>query len=460
MNKYLQIISISFIALFSACKSDSVKQEAQPAIFDITTYGAIGDEKTVNTAAIQKAIDECTAGGVVYVPAGNYVTGTLWLKSDIELRIAKDAKLLGSTDINDYSRDNQGSIEAPAFDECLIYAENAKNITITGGGTIDGRGTKDNFPIGKRKAYNDRPMLMRFVDCIGLNFNNITLRDAASWCVHLVNSEDIVVSKVHIDSRVNRNNDGFDLDGCKNILIEDSEIHTGDDAICPKSTVRATENLVVRNCIVSSHTSAFKCGTSSHGGFKNIHIYDCEFRDVGMGAIKLQIVDGGIMENITIENIKIVNSEGPIFIRLGNRGRGYTKAIEQIYKKDAESEGVPVGSIKNIIIRNIDAEVVSEKRDRWGILITGIPGHYVENVLLENIKISYPGGGAELEAKNVVAEDEARYPEQYFFGVLPSWGAYIRHAKNIEFNNVVMSTRAADERQEIVQDDVINFVRK
>ncbi|MGJ8640952.1 MAG: glycoside hydrolase family 28 protein [Opitutaceae bacterium] len=426
---------------------------------DAVDFGAVGDGVTLNTKALQSAIDACPKGGVVYVPPGHYVTGTLWLKSDMELRIAEGAELLGSTHIDDYSRDNQGAIEAPAFDECLIYAENARNVSITGGGVIDGRGTKENFPIGKRTAYHDRPMLVRFVDCDGVTFENVTFKNAASWCTHLVNCDNVIAREVTIDSQVNRNNDGFDLDGCKNVLIEDCDIRTGDDSICPKSTTtRLTENVVVRNCRVTSHTSAFKCGTSSRGGFKNIRVSDCEFYDVGMGAIKLQIVDGGTMEAILIENIKITGSEGPLFVRLGSRGRQYDKPTEQIQGKDAKPEGVPTGSMKGITIRNIDAEIVTEDRARSGIMITGVPGHNIEDVLLENITISYPGGGTAEEAKKVVDEDIARYPEQFFFGVLPSWGAYVRHAKNVEFKNVKMTTRAPDAREKVKLKNVEGFV--
>ncbi|CAA6677652.1 MULTISPECIES: glycoside hydrolase family 28 protein [unclassified Lentimonas] len=456
MKKYsifcAALLSAFAMFFFTACQS------TRSVSTDVTEVGAVGDGVTLNTKALQAAIDACPKGGVVLVPAGQYVTGTLWLKSDMELRLAEGAVLLGSTNIDDYSRDNQGAIEAPAFDECLIYAENAKNVSITGGGVIDGRGTKEHFPIGDRKAYNDRPMLIRFVDCDGVTFENVSFMNAASWCTHLVNCDNVVARNVTIDSQVNRNNDGFDLDGCKNVLIEDCDIRTGDDSICPKSTTeRLCENIVVRNCRITSHTSAFKCGTSSRGGFKNLHVYDCEFYDVGMGAIKLQIVDGGMMEDVLIEDIKITGSEGPLFVRLGSRGREYDKPTEQIQGKDAKPEGVPTGSMKGITIRNITAEVVTEDRKRSGIMITGVPDHYIEDVLLENITISYPGGGTAEEAKNVVDEDIARYPEQFFFGVLPSWGAYIRHAKNVEFKNVNMYTRAPDARQRLVLEDVVDF---
>jgi polygalacturonase len=433
-------------------------------VFDVHSYGAVGDGVAADTKALQGAVDACHAvgGGVVLLTAGTYRIGTVWLKSNVELRLVEGAELLGSLSLADYSKDNQGAIEGPAFDECLLYAENAENIRITGDGSVNGRGSEKNFPIKlEGGSLGDRPMLIRFVDCQNIVFSGVTLKDAASWCTHLVSCEDIVIRGVKIDSHVNRNNDGLDLDGCKNVLIENCNIRSGDDSICPKSTTtRICENIVVKNCRVQSNTSAFKCGTSSRGGFKNITVSNCDFSDTRMGAIKLLAVDGGIMEDITIENIVMNNVEGPIFIRLANRGRTYHKPTEQIQGKDVEPEGAAVGSCRNIRIRNIKATVTSDIQKRCGIMISGIPGHCIENVVLENIEVSYPGGGTAEDAAREVPEDIARYPEQFFFGVLPSWGAYIRHARHVEFRNVKMSVRSPDAREKFVLVDVEGFVER
>lgn len=304
-------------------------------------------------------------------------------------------------------------------------------------------------------------MLVRFINSDRISFTGISLVNSASWCVHLVNCDSIVMRNMNIDSHVNRNNDGFDLDGCKNVLIENCFIRSGDDGICPKSTsTRITEHITVRNCRVISNTSAFKCGTSSRGGFRNISVSNCDFSDTRMGAIKLLMVDGGIMENIQISDIIMDNVEGPLFIRLGNRGRKYDVPTEQIQGRNVVNEGIRPGSLRSIDIRNIKAIVKSDIRERCGIMITGIPGHYVENILLENIDISFPGGACISDAERVVPEDEARYPEQFFFGVLPSWGAYIRHARNVEFRNVKLTHREDDERQKIILDDVSGYINK
>jgi hypothetical protein len=205
-----------------------------------------------------------------------------------------------------------------------------------------------------------------------------------------------------------------------------------------------------------------------------VKVTNCYFYNSPMGAIKLQLVDGGRLENVDISRIVMEDVGCPMFIRLGNRGKAYDSR---------DREKPPVGTLKNVRISEVGADVTIEDREEatraayknvqvedapgitdrekskaGPIMITGIPGHYVENVVLENIKISYPGHGTEEDAKRVVPEDESRYPEQFFFGVLPAWGAYIRHAKNIEFKNVELTLRGEDARQKIVLDDVEGFV--
>ena len=463
MNRTVKVVLV-FIGMIVSLVATSNPLQANETdaktVFDVARFGAKADGVSLDTKAVQAAINACTPGSTVNIGPGRYVIGTVKLKSDMELHVAEGTELLGSISLADYATDNQGAIEAPAFNKCLLYAENARNIKITGKGTINGRGTRESFPVKlKDRSLGERPMLIRFVDCQNINFTDITLKNAASWCTHLVSCDDIVVRNVTIDSHVNQNNDGLDLDGCKNVLIENCRIRSGDDSICPKSTtMRVCENIVVKNCRVQSGTSAFKCGTSSRGGFKNIKVSDCDFSDTRMGCIKLLAVDGGILENISISNIVMNNVEGPIFIRLANRGRKYDVPTEQIQQKDVQPEGAPIGIAKNIRISNIRATVTGDDKARQGIMISGIPGHYIEDVQLENVDVTFVGNGTAEDAQRVVPEDIARYPEQFFFGVLPSWGAYIRHARNVEFKNVELQIRASDARKKIILVDVEGFV--
>lgn len=446
--------------------------QAAAQLFNVKAFGAAGDGEVLDTESLQAAIDACSkaGGGKVWVPAGEYVCGTLHLKSNVTLSLDHGAHILGSLNHADYPIDDL----RPAREgnsECFIYAEDAVNIRLEGLGVIDGRGKPEFFP---KKAGPDgkdnRPRLIRFENCENVTFSGLTYKNPAFWGVHLVDCKDVLITGVTIRMHENHsNNDGFDIDGCENVLIENCDIKAGDDSICLKSSKNPCRNIVVRDCRVSSHTAALKFGTSSSGGFIDIDVSNCYFYDCPMGAVKLQIVDGGRMENVNISRIVMENVGSPIFIRLGSRGRVYTRNTYTGTKilNEGKSEGAPVGSIKGIRISDVTAEVTVQPRGKkvstrdiaqaGPIMITGIPGHYIEDVVLENISISNPGGGTEQDAANVVIEDETRYPEQYFFGVLPAWGAYVRHARNVEFKNVSMTTRASDARERIVLDDVIGF---
>jgi len=405
------------------------------AIFNIRDFGAKTGEYVINTKAIQKAIDKCTSqgGGIVQIPAGKYVTGTIVLKDNVTLNLVAGAELLGSHNIKDYTEKVQTSVEAPSFSQCLIYAEKAKNVTISGMGTINGRG----FP---RYFKKKRPMLMRFIECNNLHIKNVTLKNAGSWNTHLVFCHQVRFDNVNIHNRIQPNNDGIDFDGCSNVMISGCIIDSRDDAICGKSTstIHPCENIIVNHCIMSSDCSGFKLGTSSRGRFNNITVSNCVMKNCRMSAIKLLCVDGGSINNINFSNIVMDSVEGPIFIRLGARGKLYKKAKEQDYSAtgiDAISS-TPVGAIKNVMFSNIQASVVETDTARAGMLITGINGHYIENVTFNNVHVLYPGGGSVKQALRYVPELAAVYPEKAWFGILPAYGLYARHIKNMALNNV------------------------
>lgn len=445
---------------------------AQAKAFNIRSYGAIGDGVAQDAASVQKAIDACSesGGGVVRIPAGRFVVGTVQVKSNVTLSLDHGAELLGSQSMKDYPTDKlRRAREGNA--ECLLYAEDATNIRIEGLGVIDGRGSPEFFPKRAGPGGRDnRPRLIRFENCRNLTFSGATYKNPAFWGIHLVDCRDVHFTGVKIRMRNNHsNNDGLDLDGCENVLIENCDIDSGDDAICLKSSKNPCRNVAVRNCRVASNTAALKFGTSSRGGFIDVKVTNCYFYNSPMGAIKLQLVDGGRLENVDIFRIVMDEVGCPIFIRLGNRGSSFAGRSPG---GDAKPQAVPVGTLKNIRISDVVAKVVIEHRDKTAdfsdrerakagpIMIAGIPGHFVENVVLENISISFPGLGRAEDARREVPEDIARYPEQFFFGVLPAWGAFVRHARHVEFRNVELQTRGPDARERIVLDDVEGFVER
>jgi len=449
-------------------------------VFNIESFGTVGDGVAIETQAIQDSIDAChdAGGGVVRVPAGDFQIGTIKLKSNVTLSLDYGANLLGSTDTADYTTEG---LDDPreGGPHCLIYANGATNVAIEGLGVIDGRGTAENFPRRRSRGRNQglRPRLLRMNNCDGVTFSGVTWKRPAFWGLHLVDCKNIHFDAITVRFRNNNfNNDGLDLDGCENVWIQNCDIDSGDDAICLKSSKNPCRNIVVRGCRVSSNTAALKFGTSSRGGFIDVNVSNCYFHDCPMGAIKLQLVDGGRLENVDISRITMDEVGCPIFIRLGNRGSTFS---------ENESETAPVGTLKNVRISDVVAQVTIQDREKatratyknikledapgitdkekskaGPIMITGIPGHYVENVRLQNVKILFPGHGTTEDAGRTVPEDVDRYPEQYFFGVLPAWGAYIRHAKNIEFVNVKLSARTTDARKKLLLEDVEGFVER
>ncbi|MFV2067879.1 MAG: glycoside hydrolase family 28 protein, partial [Pirellulales bacterium] len=398
---------------------------------DIRDHGAVGDGKTIDTGAIQAAIDACgkEKGGTVFFPPGRYLSGTIRLKSHVTLRLATGAVLLGSTRVDDYPviQASQASWTDRYCCRALIWADGLEDIAIVGRGTIDGQGAefKDKRPTQQdldaieavwqgaaryrpKPRYANRPYIIRMIGCRRILIEGITLRDSPMWMQHYLNCDMIVVRGIRVYNHCGANNDMIDIDGCHDVVIADCFGDTDDDALTFKSTAdRLTENVTVTNCVLSSHCNAIKMGTESHGGFRNIAISNCVIcpskdreamggRANGLAGIALEMVDGGTLDGVTISNITMVGQTVPIFLRLGNRARTYTK----------DAPRPPVGTFRNIAINNIVATGAGD----IGCSITGLPGHAVEHVSMTNIRIAFAGGGAAPAAHAVVPEHPGKYP--------------------------------------------------
>ncbi len=417
---------------------------AQNAIFEIEKFGANGDGKTLNTTVIQSAIDSCSSsgGGTVHFSAGTWLTGTLLLKNNVTLNLDKDATLLGSTDIKDYQvvdgfKDGLGQQMGYA----LIGAVNVNNTGITGKGTINGQG-KLVYASG---GHSRRPFLIRFVRCNNINVKEVHLTGPTAWTMHFFHCKNILTEKVSIYSRGLGNNDGIDIDCCENVNIRDCDINSGDDAICFKTTSPfPCRNVTVSNIRINTGEGAIKFGTESAGNFEDISVNNIKVAFAREGGIKIFSVDGSHIKNISIADVEMDSVNMPIIMRLGARLKTFREGDQ---KQDP-------GTINHINIRN-----VSVKRGTWtGMLISGIPDHYIDGVNLENIRINIPGEGTAEDAKIALEERPADYPEIKMFGKkIPAYGLYIRHAKNIKFNNVVFTSDKTDERPAIIGYDLENI---
>ena len=462
------VLVVTFVLLlvvwFIGAEETSRSPNVCKRVFNIKSFGAVGDGDTLDTKSVQLAIDTCAAnsGGIVEVPAGSYRIGTIRMRSNVSLKLDDGATLLGSKSLADYATDILGLAEEPAFQKCLIHAENATNFGFQGAGIIDGSGSHWAFPVKVNGIVAERPSMLRLTNCKQVSFTGLTFKNPTSWGLHLVACQKVHFDGITIQSRDNNaNNDGIDLDGCCEVLVENCRINSGDDAVCLKSTLpQPCSNIVVRSCQLSSQTACFKMGTSSRSGFMEVQVLDSRLHDCPMGAVKLLLVDGGRLENVRLERLTMEDVGGPIFIRLGNRGRLYDHPIEQVYKPETSPEGGPLGTLRNVIIKDVTARVTGKDLSRQGIMITGIPGHRIQGVTLENICVHFPGGGKAEDATRLVPEDIARYPEQFFFGVLPSWGIFLRHAEGITLSHVKIDCENGDARPPVYVEDVRNLKAK
>ncbi len=429
--------------------------------FNVTRFGAVGDGRNLDTEAIQSAIDACTkaGGGNVILPAGTYLSGTLMLRDHVNLHLQEGATLLGSTNLEDYPeiQSEMRHYYEKIVLRSLIYGENLSHISITGKGTIDGQGAAFIVTTNKKPdRYLNRPHIIRLYACKNVQVRDINMRNSAMWMQHYLACENLTVTSIKVYNHANQNNDMIDIDGCRNVIISDCYGDTDDDALTFKSTSEhACENITVTNCILSSHCNAIKCGTESTGGFKNFTISNCVIkpsedevpifgRRNGISGISLEIVDGGVMDGITISNISMEGPEVPIFIRLGNRAR----------KHFPEAETPAVGQLSNVLI----SQVIARNTGKTGCAITGIPGYPVKNIKLSNMILEFAGGVKDPASPADIPELEDLYPEATMFGELPAYAFFIRHAEDISLSDITTTTIDPDMRKPVLTQDVRGII--
>ena len=442
----------------------------------------VPDGKTLNTVALQQAIDQLSkkGGGCISLSEGKYLTGAIQLKSGVELHLERGAVLLGSTNPDDYYQlQVMGDGDVVRKDNSkygLILAQGAKAIKLTGEGVIDGQGQELALTIDslvkagvkedpnyskrlRRPSEIMRPKLFFFSECDGVEITGLTLRNSACWGLSFDLCRNMLFQHLDVYNRAYWNNDGIDLTDCAYVRILDCHINAADDGVCLKSYHKngISEHILVQNCEIRSSASAIKFGTATWGTFRNIEIRDNRVIDTFRSCIAIESVDGSKIDSVVVDGLKAWNTGNAIFIKLGNR---------------AGNDG---GHIRNVIIRNMDVELafgrpdtnydirgpeVSYFHNPFPSSITGWPGHPVENVLLENIRISAPGRadkGMAYVKMAEVPENEDKYPEFTMFGELPAWAFFLRHVDGITLRNVQLTLRDRDFREPIAMEDVKGY---
>ncbi|WP_300603564.1 glycosyl hydrolase family 28 protein [Niabella sp.] len=436
----------------------TLDKSARPAgkLFDITRYGAKGDGTTVNTTAIQQAIDACAhaGGGTVYIPNGIFVTGTLELRSNTTLWVAAGSILRGSANKTDYPEKKCSFAYFRSNEHFqLLYAEKQQHIRITGGGIIDGYSHGDGWPWKGKSNEWERPRLIRMVECSNIQTDNITLIRSANWTQLYEACDDLKLENVRVRCYTGQHNqDGIDISSCNRVSIKNFYSMSGDDAICMKAmSQKPTENVKIDGVIARyANCHAIKIGTETHGAVQNIHVTNVVAN--ARYGIAIESVDGSTVDGVTYENFLLTDCSTPLFIRLGERGRTYAGGPAK----------APLGSMKNITIRNITNTGIRYVEERngpgVGAAIGGLPDRKIENLLIENCNFLFYGTIQDSAyVFQEVPENRNKYPEFNIYGTCPAYGLYTRHIKGLTIRNVKLRLKHPDIRPAIVLDDVEQY---
>jgi polygalacturonase len=444
---------------------------AANAVFDVRTFGARGDGASIDTPAINKAIEAASTqgGGTVGFPAGTYACYSIHLMSNVVLSLEMGATILAASgasydpaepnkpweDYQDYGHNH--------WHNSLLWGEGIHDVAIVGPGLIWGKGLSrggSEEPRAETAGVGNKAIALK-------NCHNVLLRDfsilkGGHFGILATGVDNLTIDNLKIDT----DRDGMDIDCCHNVRVSNCSVNSPwDDGICPKSSfslgyARSTENVTITNCYVTgayvlgtmldgtykrwpadfkqTPTGRIKCGTESNGGFKNITISNCVF-DACRG-FALESVDGALLEDITFTGVTMRDcTNTPLFLRLGSRMRG--------------PAGVPVGTLKRIIISNV-VSYNSVSQFGGAGLISGIPSNPIEDIKINELYMEHRGGGTREMTARVVPQMEKEYPEPSRFGDIPASGFFIRNVNNIELTNVEIAWSQPDARPVFYLDNV------
>nr|MDO8116075.1 glycosyl hydrolase family 28-related protein [Candidatus Sigynarchaeota archaeon] len=416
---------------------------------DVKDFGAVGDGNTLDTSAIQAAIRECekNGGGIVVLPPGNYLSGTIYLCDDLEFRILPGATLISTPDDSKFEpRENHEQMVASG-DNCailnhgLLVGKEIDNVCITGGGRLDDQ---------RHDRGGPKPIALK--ECHDIVIRDITIDNSPYYALNLGNCEGALIENVRIKES---NADGIVLDSCRGVQVNNCHVRSSDDALVLKGSTGFGEpitsaNIVISNCDLATSCVGFKIGTESKGDFRNIVISNCVIHPLGiarapLAGIAINSVDGGTIKGITISNVGMMGMKSPLLIRLGKRLKGN-------WAKEP-------GSVSDITINNVSAV-----DSHFPVVLAGLSEKKIYRISLSNVHFEFnyahegnfqPGEMYRENKKRApgrmnyieIPEQVDSYPDIRMFGdPLPAWAIFARHVADVHFSNVHCYNESDDHR--------------
>jgi len=422
-------------------------------VFEPESYGL--EKGALATPAIQRAVEACAAagGGTVRLAKGDYISGTIDLRSGVMLEIAEGSRLVASIDLNDYperkARRPTVQDSNMGMNQSLIFAEGCERVGLCGKGMIDGRGTKTNFP-GEQTigATPGRPFMIRMLDCKNVVIRDLRMQDSPCWMQNYLNCEDLIIDGIHVENQSNHNNDGIDIDGCRRVIVRNVFINAEDDGLCFKgASQRNGENILIENCEFYSSCNALKFGTDSQGDLRNVLVRNVvlggpsdQMRSIKRrkadGGISWETVDGGTVERILVHDVKIVRAESPLFLIISDRGR---------VRPEQKRPGP--GNLRHLVYDRISGE----NNGMRGSFFTAIPEKHIEHILLRDVNLAMsPATEPVLEAAKV-PDGRDLYPDPHMFStVMPAYGLWARNVRHLTLQRVRFTVSGKDPRPALI----------
>ncbi len=446
---YKAVLFTFLLLIFSNCQLAPPQADTKASVrgvasllCDVKDFGAKGDGKTKDTAAIQAAIDHCAGSeGTVLLHDGVFLSGQIHMKNRIEFKIEPTATLKGSMDDQDYPNVNPPTQNTQLRDckKAFIYAESVEGLIIDGGGTIDGSGGNLRWT---GKEYT-RPIAVFLALSTNVKIQNVTVKDSGMWGVVIFETNNVKINALTVHSLFHPNRDGIDIVDSHHVLIDGSTISADDDGICLKSgSAKGVFDVTVRNTkILHSNANGLKLGTASVGSFKKILFENIQLQDVGEAAMAVESVDGAQIDDVQFRNIQFQNVGTAFFVLLGRRLLSFN-----------------VGTIQNISFTNITGTT----HLNWGSVISGTRGIF-QTYAIKNVHFT------DVHIKNTVAtsgvpgepsEYNGQYPDPNIWNDLPSHGIYLRHVDGVNFTRSSFQPAPGDPRPEMFQSDTKNFLRQ